>query len=99
MLADRDVILFYKDGDTEKMVIATTKTPPEEGTFPELPDTFPVFKFEVAREMKEETRHIAFYSMPSREVVTIHVDDIIKFVVSINGLQELTREVLISGQD
>lgn len=100
LLSDRDVILFYKDNGEEKMVVATTRTPEVEGYFPPLATEkdFPIFTEVVAHAEVSETRHIAFYQMPLRLPTTIHLDDIVKFIVTSHGLGELTHKVLTNGQ-
>ena len=95
LLADRDVVLFYNVDGKETMSFATTKIHTEDGSLTPLPTDFPLFTEIVAKDEVTETRHIAFYNMPSREPVVCHVDDITKFIVALPGLDELTRKTLI----
>jgi hypothetical protein len=93
LLADREVIMFWTEEDTDYMMVGTTKVNPGEG-FAELPKDLPTIKCNVNGKEVDEPQFITFHCVPGREIATVDVDHITKFIVSIEGLVELTQKVL-----
>ena len=85
LLNDREVILFYKDGAEEKQVVVTRKNFIEKEILQELP-TAPRMIEIINNTEVEEVHHIVCWQIPLREVLSIHLDDITKFIVWGEGL-------------
>jgi hypothetical protein len=95
LMNDREVILTWRDSGQEVTAVATRKL----GKYdiaPVLPsdDDMPKIKDIVNREEVEEIRHIAFYSMPDKQIIAVYLDDISHFIVSNEGLKELTNKLV-----
>jgi hypothetical protein len=95
LMNDREVILTWRDSGQEVTAVATRKL----GKYdiaPVLPsdDDMPKIKDIVNREEVEEIRHVAFYSMPDKQIIAVYLDDISHFIVSNEGLQELTDKLV-----
>ena len=85
LLADREVIMFYKDGDVEKQVIGTTKRYYPNEPLPELP--IPPVTTEIVNGKEEEFNYYCtFWEFPLRQPVMVHVDSVTKFIISNAGV-------------
>jgi hypothetical protein len=93
LLADREVIVFWTEDDTDYMMIGTTKVNSGEG-YGNLPTDLPTVKCNINGTMVDEPQFIAFHCVPGREIATVDIDHITKFIVSIDGLVELTHQTL-----
>jgi hypothetical protein len=93
LLADREVIVCWTEEDTDYMMIGTTKVNPGEG-YGTLPTDLPTIKCNINGTIVDEPQCIAFHCVPGREIATVDVDHITKFIVSIDGLIELTQQTL-----
>jgi len=93
LLADREVIIFWTEDDTEYVMIGTTNVKPEEG-YGKLSTDLPTIKCNINGKDVDEPKFITFHCVPGREIATVDVDHITKFIVDINGLVELTQKVL-----
>jgi hypothetical protein len=93
LLADREVLMFWKEGDTRFEYVGTTKVIDIEGVRP-LPGDFPVFKSQFEGKEVDEIRHISFYCIPGMETAVVDINDIEKFIVINTGLNQLTKKVL-----
>jgi len=93
LLADREVIVFWTEDDKDYVMIGTTNVNPGEG-YGELPTNLPTVKCNINGTEVDEPQFITFHCVPGREIATVDVDHITKFIVSIDGLVELTEKAL-----
>jgi hypothetical protein len=95
LMNDREVILTWKDQGQEVTAVATRKLGPYD-IAPILPsdDDLPKIKDVVNREEIEEIRHVVFYSMPDKQIIAVYLDDISHFIVSNEGIKELTDKLV-----
>ena len=88
LLQEHDVIIFYIDEDDgiEKTVIGTTK-----GFNKDLIE-IPVIKESWLGEIEDSYHHIPFVSVPDSTPYYIHCDDITKFVLKNDKIQEISKK-------
>lgn len=80
LLNDREVIIFYRDGEEEKMVLGTCKKFFEKEVWPELPTVEPTIEIINNKEVPQ-MHHCRFWEFPSRTPMVIHFDNITKFII------------------
>lgn len=88
LLKNREVILFYKQDDVEKMSIVSLIE-----IFGTMPDDIPMNVEIVNNKEVLEMQHFVMYERPSREQIVIHADQITKFIVRTEGLSELHKTI------
>lgn len=94
LLADREVIIFYKDEDEEKVIIGSLNNVTEMYIpFPEMPLTIEI----VNNQEVLEQQHCFMYEQPTRTPIVIHVDQITKFIVRTEGLSEIHKSIRFNG--
>jgi hypothetical protein len=93
LLADREVIISWTEDGINYTMIGTTKVSPSEG-YSNLPTDLPTVKCNINGVEVDEPQFIAFHCVPGREIATVDIDHITKFIVSIDGLVELTQQAL-----
>lgn len=88
LLKEHDVLIFYVDEDDgiEKFIIATTKGYNEEAM------EIPVIEEEWLGEIEKTYHHVPFVSVPDRTPYYIHVDDITKFVLKNDKINEISNK-------
>lgn len=88
LLKENDVIIFYTDEDDglEKHIIATTQGFDE--TLIEIPTVVETF----GDESYETFYHIPFVSVPDATPYYIHADDITRFILKNNKINEISRK-------
>lgn len=87
LLRDREVIMFYKEDNAEKMAVVSLIEQHE--PFPDMPMSVEIINNKEVLEMQ----HLFMYENPSREQLIIHADQIIKFIVRTEGLSELHKTI------
>lgn len=92
LLNDREVIIFYKDGDEEKMTVATRRKFLEKEEWPDLQE-MPLTEEIINNQKVLEEQHVQFWTQPMRQPVTIHIDSITKFIVPNRGLIDLSNKM------
>ena len=88
LLKEHDVLIFYVDEDDgiEKFVIGTLKG------FNEDVLNIPVVKESWLGEIEDSYHHIPFVSVPERTPYYIHADDITKFVLKNDKINEISKK-------
>ena len=88
LLKEHDVLIFYVDEDDgiEKFVIGTLKG------FNEDVMNIPVVKESWLGEIEDSYHHIPFVSVPERTPYYIHADDITKFVLKNDKINEISKK-------
>lgn len=88
LLKEHDVLIFYVDEDdgVEKFVVATTKG------FNTDAIEIPVVNEDWLGEIQESYHHVPFVSMPDQTPYYIHVDDITRFVLKNDKINEISRK-------
>ena len=91
LLKEHDVIIFYIDEDDgkEKFVIGTTKG------FNEDVMQIPVIEEDWLGETMQTYHHVPFVSVPDNTPYHIHLDDITKFVLRSDKIQEISDKTLL----
>lgn len=85
LLKDRELIIFYKENNEERMIIGTLKKSVEKEYFPPL-EPIPRSLVSINNQLIPQEHHISFWEYPLREPRLIHIDAITKFIVYKNGL-------------
>lgn len=88
LLKEHDVVIFYTDEDDglEKFVIGTTKNYNVEAI------EIPVVKESWLGEIEDTYHHIPFISMPDRVPYYIHADDVTRFIVKNDKINEISKK-------
>lgn len=88
LLKEHDVLIFYVDEDDgiEKFVIGTLKG------FNEDVMNIPVVKESWLGEIEDSYHHIPFVSVPECTPYYIHADDITKFVLKNDKINEISKK-------
>lgn len=88
LLKEHDVILFYIDEDDglEKFVIATLNGYNEDAI------EIPVIKEDWLGEIQDSYHHIPFVSVPDQTPYYIHADDITRFIVKNEKINEISKK-------
>jgi len=88
LLKEHDVIIFYIDEDdnVEKCIIGTLKG------FNEDVMDIPVVKESWLGEVEDSYHHIPFVSVPDGTPYYIHADDITKFILKNDKLNEISKK-------
>jgi len=84
LLSDRHVIIFYKEGNEEKMFVGSKKE-----MFGELPTT-PMNIDIINNKVKLQSYYCTCFEVPNRTPVAVHVESVTKFIVRQEGLSELS---------
>lgn len=85
LLKEKEVIIFYTDNGSEKMMIGTLRKKVEKEYWPPL-DSIPKSLVSINEQLVPQEHHIAFYEYPLRESRLIHLDTITKIIVHNEGL-------------
>lgn len=85
LLKEKEVIIFYTDNGSEKMMIGTLRKKVEKEYWPPL-DPIPKSLVSINEQLVPQEHHIAFYEYPLRESRLIHLDTITKIIVHNQGL-------------
>lgn len=87
LLDDREVIIFHKEGDEEKMKLGTRKG--YDCNFADIP-----VDIEVWNDTEHEVQnHIMFYEYPSQKPAAIHIDTITKFICRKDGIIDISNSI------
>ena len=89
LLENHEVIIFYKEGDQEKIIVGT-RIAPHEGL--ELPIS-PLEDEIVNGQVNKVSNYCCFFAMPTREPTTIHFNDITKFIVKIDNVSKISNSI------
>jgi len=92
-LKDREIILTYKIGEQFRTVVATQKC----NSARPLPST-PMTKVVVDGKEVDEDQYIRFYSMPDITPECTHIDNVICFFTTNNGINEISAQFNKQGQ-
>lgn len=85
LLKDREVIIFFMDGEEERSIIATLKD------YEELPSA-PMNIEIINNKVKLQMHYIRCYEQPTRTPYVIHTDNITKFITRSEGVLEISRK-------
>lgn len=92
LLREKEAVIFYKKDGVEQQALGTRIAPREGEIWGDIPEVPPVIEIINGAEVPVD-QHIIFWSLPSRETIVVHVDDITKFIVTSEGLYELANKV------